>query len=468
MKHVVVRGKERKYYLFPQLRSTVAEEDLQTGKTFIGFSYPDGKRYFIRHLQNSGKSDIQTLLMFQESLIRGDTVHYSGAVEIVQENGHLFIVRDFAEGLNLKSVLRKYSFNSRRSTISVLLFFVKLLESVGKIHSANITHCNLRPSVIYIGYHGKKRSLESQNPVITDFSMARTEHFMATDNAKLPTTFIYNAPEVILSKHELIGIHSDIYSLGIILYEILKGHHPFRVKHPKVVGDMHLSTPIADFRGIDPAIRSIIEKATSRTLFTRSPHKSEPQKVKSILAEGIAGRYSSASEMAADIIKVLDKFGSKEYNTSKAATSENCKQLKHPVVVFDDMCVLCSRSLQYLIKHDKHQILRYVGLSNAYSAGLHKHIEKFDKKAGIILIDNDRLYTKSDAFIKIMHYLGGWHLLMTSLQIIPTFIRNAFYNVIAKNRYKWWGRRNECYVPPLYEKFLFTGISAEEILNKKK
>ncbi len=456
MKHVAIRGQNQIYYIFPQLQNTISEEDMQAGKTFTGFRYPDGKRYFIRHLRMKGNNpDIHTLLMFQESLIKGDNVHFAGSVEVVQNNGHIFLVRDFIEGKTLHTILRQHSFRSGKKRNQVLRYFLKILESAETMHKAGIIHSNLRPSCIYTGYYRKKLQIEKQQAIIADFSMARTDQITSPDHFKMPNTYIYNAPEVLLSQHDLIGPHSDIYSLGIMLYEMLKGHHPFRVKHPKVVGDMHLSTPITDFRGIDSEIRKIILKATSRILFTRSPGKLEPGMVRALLTEGIKNRYASVLDMADDLRNVLYKTGIHRKTYSKSNSPAVDKPIQHPVVVFDDLCVLCTNSVKYLIRNDKKQILRYSGLSKT-TKNVQSQQKKQSGNESILLTDNGKIYSESDAFIRIMYYLGRHHYLFTILKILPRAIRNLGYRFIAGRRNKWWGKRNECYVPPLYERFLFT------------
>jgi len=129
----------------------------------------------------------------------------------------------------------------------------------------------------------------------------------------------------------------------------------------------------------------------------------------------------------------------------------------NPIVLFDGVCNLCNRAVQFIIKRDKKKQFRFASLQGKAGNEL---LKKFDLPANVfnsfILFEEGKVYTRSTAALRIAKKLpGGWKLLY-GLMILPRFIRNAVYNVIAKNRYKWFGKRNECMIPTpeLKERFL--------------
>ncbi len=456
MKHIQIRGKDSTYYIFPQLPGFTVDEDHISGKTFIGFRYPDGKRYFIRHItKHNLQFPLMSILMHQESLIQGQPGFFLGSVEIIQQNEHLFLVRDFEEGITLKSIFRSHTFGTTKKHIHVLKLFRSILESVDAFHHQEIIHCNLRPSCILIRQNIGKIDLQSPGAIISDFSLAKTVHFDPPKNSVFPVTYMYNAPEVLLNKHHLKSPASDFYSLGIILYEMLMGHHPHRVKHPKIVGDMHLSSPIRSFKGIHSSIEKIILKATERILFEKSLHSYSANEIETMLKKGVKLRYSTAQDFISDIDHVLVELSS--YNPIVSAHQKKDNHL-HPVVFFDEMCNLCTSALHFMIKRDKRKILRYTGL-NSFSRQKYQIPESISISNGsVMLIENGKIYDRSDAFIRIFQHFGGWYNIVVILKLIPRFLRDTVYNLIARKRYQWWGKRTECYVPPLYEKFLFDDL----------
>ena len=128
------------------------------------------------------------------------------------------------------------------------------------------------------------------------------------------------------------------------------------------------------------------------------------------------------------------------------------------LILFDGVCNLCNSSIQYVIKHDKKNLFMFTALQSEAGKQI---IEKYniDTKK----IDSILLYTpekgidyKSTAALKVANKLGFPQSLMSIFFIIPPFIRNWVYDYIAKNRYKWYGKKDACMIPTpeLKSKFL--------------
>jgi len=120
----------------------------------------------------------------------------------------------------------------------------------------------------------------------------------------------------------------------------------------------------------------------------------------------------------------------------------------NPVIFFDGVCNLCNASVQFAIKHDKKNVFKFTALQGAYAKKILPQFSvDLNKIDSIILIENEQLYTKSTAALKIARRLSGlWPMLYVFI-IIPKFIRDWFYDFIAKNRYKFWGKQESCWVP---------------------
>jgi len=128
------------------------------------------------------------------------------------------------------------------------------------------------------------------------------------------------------------------------------------------------------------------------------------------------------------------------------------------LILFDGVCNLCNTSVQYVIKHDKNNVFMFAALQSDIGQQL---IEDYKIDTG--KVDSILLYTpekgvdyKSTAALKIAAQLGFPQNLMTVFFIIPPFIRNWVYDYIAKNRYKWYGKKESCWIPTpeLKSKFL--------------
>lgn len=128
------------------------------------------------------------------------------------------------------------------------------------------------------------------------------------------------------------------------------------------------------------------------------------------------------------------------------------------IILFDGVCNLCNSAVQFVIEHDKKDVFRFVALQSELGQEILKHIGIDPKYIDSVILYEPGVayYYKSAAAIEIAKNLGGfWHL-GTLFRIIPTGISNQVYDYIAKNRYKWYGKKDSCMVPnpELESKFL--------------
>ncbi len=132
--------------------------------------------------------------------------------------------------------------------------------------------------------------------------------------------------------------------------------------------------------------------------------------------------------------------------------------LSHPVILFDGICNLCNASVQYVIKHDKKKLFRFASLQSSFGESVLKQynlpVNTFNS---FILLSDNKIYTRSTAALLVAKKLSGLIKLLYAFIIIPRFIRDAVYDIIAKNRYKWFGKKEACWVPTPELKSLFFG-----------
>lgn len=127
------------------------------------------------------------------------------------------------------------------------------------------------------------------------------------------------------------------------------------------------------------------------------------------------------------------------------------------IILFDGVCNLCNGAVTFIIKRDKHDLFRYAALQSDIGNELtKKHDINTTEVDSIVLIEDGRAFTKSSAALRIARHLAGGYPLLYGLIILPKSIRDRVYNLIARNRYKWFGKKEHCLVPTpeLKKKFL--------------
>tara|TARA_R110000850_G_scaffold89765_1_gene191873 strand:+ start:158 stop:559 length:402 start_codon:yes stop_codon:yes gene_type:complete len=129
----------------------------------------------------------------------------------------------------------------------------------------------------------------------------------------------------------------------------------------------------------------------------------------------------------------------------------------HKIILFDGVCNLCNGAVTYIIKRDNKNVFKFAALQSEIGQKLTSKF-KIDttKVDSIILIDGEKHYEKSSAALHIAKNFSGAYPLLFGFMIVPKFIRNAVYDYIAKNRYKWFGKMESCMIPTaaLKSKFL--------------
>ncbi len=129
----------------------------------------------------------------------------------------------------------------------------------------------------------------------------------------------------------------------------------------------------------------------------------------------------------------------------------------HDIVLFDGVCNLCNGAILFLIKRDKNDRFRFAPLESEVGKKLLlKHQIDPSKIDSIVLVSDNTAFTKATSALNISRHLSGLWPLLYSLIIIPNFITDAVYDFIARNRYRWFGKKESCMIPTpeLQSKFL--------------
>jgi len=125
------------------------------------------------------------------------------------------------------------------------------------------------------------------------------------------------------------------------------------------------------------------------------------------------------------------------------------------IVFYDGLCGLCNKSVRWLIRHDRKRRLRYASIQSDFARKLPEEFRSSKVPGSIIFKNGPRYSTRSDAVIRVMMKLGGIYCLSAMFLVIPRAIRDAVYDWIGRNRYKWFGKYEACPLPGPEEQDLF-------------
>lgn len=129
-----------------------------------------------------------------------------------------------------------------------------------------------------------------------------------------------------------------------------------------------------------------------------------------------------------------------------------------PIVIFDGECVMCSSFVRFVLRHDRAGRMRFLAAQTPLGEALYRH---FGLKHGTfetyVLLEDGLARVKSDAALRIFALLGWPWAMLGAARLVPTVVRDAAYDFVARNRFAWFGAREACYAPTPEEAGRFIG-----------
>jgi len=128
---------------------------------------------------------------------------------------------------------------------------------------------------------------------------------------------------------------------------------------------------------------------------------------------------------------------------------------KMNIIVFDGVCNFCNRVVQIIIRHDPSAQIHFTAQQTEAGERLLRQYQFSTSANSVIFIKDDLVYEQSDAVIEIAKLLTGWPTVFKYTIIVPRFFRNYIYQLIAANRYRLFGKQDQCMVPKEEDKKRF-------------
>lgn len=118
------------------------------------------------------------------------------------------------------------------------------------------------------------------------------------------------------------------------------------------------------------------------------------------------------------------------------------------ILFFDGVCNLCTASVQFIIRHDPKQQFRFASLqSNTAKTMLGLYPSAGNQLDSFLLWEDGAVYSRSEAALWVAKKLSGAWPMFYAFRIVPSIIRDGIYNLFARNRYRWFGKKEDCWVP---------------------
>jgi predicted DCC family thiol-disulfide oxidoreductase YuxK len=126
-----------------------------------------------------------------------------------------------------------------------------------------------------------------------------------------------------------------------------------------------------------------------------------------------------------------------------------------PVIFYDDVCVMCNGFVNLILRVDRRQQFLFAPLGGATASKILPERSGDPGKWSMVYVDESGIHDQSDASLEVYRRLGGPWRLLSLARLFPRWIRNPVYRIIARNRYRWFGKRETCRLPSPEEKARF-------------
>jgi serine/threonine protein kinase len=286
-KQITLEGKSGSYVF--SLADSLSENG-RFGGVFKGFEKSGGNPVVVKYFSPSRSSAQGEFRFKTEALYHFGRPDIQDALDFIQQEKGMFLVKQFIPGKSLKSMNPlDISFAELKEGI------LQLLDTLDFIHQKGIIHADFKPAnIIWTATEGNL----PERPVLIDFGLARWNQLNYSDSLY---SFIYGAPEQVLGMGEKIGPWSDFFSLGVILYEVIRGESAYdlgdRENLPAWMEQAQVVMPFPPDERIPKDWFEIISYLCSKPRFRKPPARYTPKERMDIMDECIAGRPADVSSL---------------------------------------------------------------------------------------------------------------------------------------------------------------------------
>ena len=133
-----------------------------------------------------------------------------------------------------------------------------------------------------------------------------------------------------------------------------------------------------------------------------------------------------------------------------------------PVLLYDGVCGFCNRTVQMILDRDRRGTMRFAALQSDYGRAVVRRHSELEGVDSVVFVEpsagGERVYVRSEAALKVASYLGGFWKVFLAAKVIPRGLRDYLYDLFARNRYRVFGKSEQCMLPPAEARARFLDV----------
>lgn len=308
MQQHILKGYQSNYVFFPNETSTI----LHNGNFAISYLAADikTKQKFVckKIIQTAQPNDSARLKFFVESTIKiQEHKSFAKIIDIAFDNNQMYILQEFINGYTLSELIYSKEYKDKKYNYFFLNIISECLEALSLIHSQQLCVCDLKPTNIMIV--ADKSNIDFHNPEIKLIDLGCIKPSFKEDILDAQSNrlnIMYSSPEQIFNFSELVGDHSDIFSIGLILFESIAKKTALDISNPAIIKRLQTAVKIEQTSRINDELYEIISKACHKPDLFRSEKMYDTEQLKVFVIKSMNERYQTAMNFRTKIIELLN------------------------------------------------------------------------------------------------------------------------------------------------------------------
>lgn len=293
---ILLIGQHDKYVLTLSNPKNILKSNGEICCTFIGTRQSNGQKVIVKRFHKYLNNN--PLYCFRAER------EYEGLSKCTRQNPELiihddtkYLVRDFTEGIDLQKIITG-KYKAKITVQQKILIVIEALKALKRIHDEGFVHCDIKPGNIIVRKVDDAINFDNPQVDIIDFGLIRKpSEPLCNKGDKLPFSLIYSSPEQILNLWELIQPQTDIYAMGVTLWQLLTSKNPWESSNPLMRIQLQLVVPLPQHKSIPDSVFEVVARATSKARLPKPPRFYSHNQLLEFEQEAIANRYSSVDEM---------------------------------------------------------------------------------------------------------------------------------------------------------------------------
>lgn len=301
---ILLKGQYDSYVLALNDSKSIIKQNGEISSTYLGIANNSDKKVIIKRFHPSLYNHPEYQFRFEKEY-EATKLCTELNPDFFEQDGIKYLVTDYIDGITVQA-LKQWRYRRKLKTSDYFGITINIIKALRKIHNAGFIHCDLKPTNIIIETNNTKEIPHAPAHIIDMGLAQRIGEKPALKHGKLPFSLIYSAPEQMLNLWELLDYRTDIYALGVTIWQLFTQQIPWETDNPLKTIHIQLTQPLPQSRKVPENLKPILLKMCSKPHLTKPPRYYSRKKLLELTTEAMDNRYNSTLELENEIVQIAD------------------------------------------------------------------------------------------------------------------------------------------------------------------